>query len=479
MEQGKAVRERGRPAKIHLVKQRLRHDIIQGKLAVNEQLAGYRDLAYSLGVSALTAKRAIDELVVEGWLSSRHGVGTFVCERRHSSQVVLTAPRRGGKETFFSAHTLDRFHESHPHVRILLSSEPDTDILFTDSYSLVVDRFRQRNLQSLDALCDRFGRRSWKLPPRLRAMASSGNDLFGLPLRLDLQALQINPQLLALAGIETPQHYLDWKTFELILRRCHSDRDGDGLVECYGTYSRLWLHEWLVPFWQRGGRLDDEAAFFEKKALSVLDDLCRWYHVERTLPIEPLLGENEMVSDFGRERFETGKIALRWINGKEFFQAFPFHAPILLPRFGPVPKQMAHAVMLGIHKDCRHPEVALQFLDFCYDSYICDNKAYPFALLEEDRRFLSEEPGLSALLQEAVEHACEPLHEGVPQRTWSIEKQIYRWYRLLQDRATTMTRVEEFWRRDWSGEAKLPRHAFFGSGNDDANAGDSMERRYR
>lgn len=453
----------GRPAKIPVVKQQLRHAILRGELTANQQLAGYREVASSLGVSALTAKRAIDALVAEGWLTSRPGIGTFVRDGRTSTPIALTASRRGGFEAFLSADTLDRFHKSHPHVRIVLSSEPDTDIISTDSYSIVVDRLTQQSLESIDALSARFKHRRWKLPRRLRNMASSDGELYGLPLRLDFSAIQINPSLLQQAGIEIPRRFMDRATFEAILQRCRADRDDDGVVECFGTFHRLWLHEWLVPFWQRGGRLDDESAFFSKKAIAVLDDLWRWYHEENILPRETALGDNERAHDYDRERFESDKIAMRWINGMQYFEPMPFYAPILLPQFGPVRKVPAHAIILAIHRNCPHPDVALQFLDFCYDTFIQGNQAYPIALLEEDKRFLSEEPGLGALLKEALQHAYEPLQEGIPQRTWAIEKQIYRWYRLLQNRRQTMANIREFWQRDWSGHVELPKNASFGA----------------
>lgn len=463
MERVRTVNKGGRPPKVQLVKQQLRHAILRGDFVADEQLAGYREVAGNLGVSPLTAKRAIDELVREGWLISRHGVGTFVSSSQAPTQISLSAPRRGEHEDFLNANFLDHFHQSQNRIKIVLSSEPDTDILFTDSYGTVVDRLTHKKLESLEVLAKRFNRGLWKLPQRLREMATYDGHLYGLPLRLDLQAIQVNSRLLNEAGIKVPQRYMDVETFEAILHRCRLDRDGDGVFECYGTFHRLWLNEWLTAFWQRGGRLDDRSDFFQDEALTILDELWRWYHQERVLPLEIVLGDNEFVSDYARERFESEKIAMRWVNGNEFWQPMPFHAPVCFPRFGPVHKLPAHAIMLGIHKDSRHSEAALQFLDFCHASFVEGNTAYPFAQREEDRRFLTEEPGLHDLLRDGLRQAVEPLQEGIPQRTWAIEKEIYRWYRLLQDRETTRKRLKEHWRRNWAGPVELPRHAVFGA----------------
>ena len=49
--------------------------------------------------------------------------------------------------------------------------------------------------------------------------------------------------------------------------------------------------------------------------------------------------------------------------------------------------------------------------------------------------------------------ATEPLHEGVPQRTWAIEKDILNWFRLLQDRNTMLGKLQGHWDRWPSAEA--------------------------
>lgn len=140
----------------------------------------------------------------------------------------------------------------------------------------------------------------------------------------------------------------------------------------------------------------------------------------------------------------------------------PFQARVLLPRFGATRRLPGHAIMLGVHRDSTHPDAALQFLDFCYDTCVDNNPAFPFAHHEADRRYLAEEPALHELLQEAMSQAQEPLQEGVPQRTWAIEKEIYRWYRLLQNREQTMQSLQAHWKQDWTDQFQLPRHAVFG-----------------
>src|ERR1043166_4198495 len=93
-------RKSGRPPKIHETKRQIRSAILQGHLKRDEQLPALGELARQLKVARVTAKRAVDELAAEGWLESRHGVGTFVRVRRSGSQVMLTAPRQSMSEPF-------------------------------------------------------------------------------------------------------------------------------------------------------------------------------------------------------------------------------------------------------------------------------------------------------------------------------------------------------------------------------------------
>lgn len=57
---------------------KLRQDILRGRLRPNERLPGERDLCYSLGVSRITVRLALDLLAEERLLVRRHGSGTYV-----------------------------------------------------------------------------------------------------------------------------------------------------------------------------------------------------------------------------------------------------------------------------------------------------------------------------------------------------------------------------------------------------------------
>jgi GntR family transcriptional regulator len=54
--------------------------ILTGELAPETRISSERELSQELGVSRMTARRAITELVNEGLLERRHGSGTFVAK---------------------------------------------------------------------------------------------------------------------------------------------------------------------------------------------------------------------------------------------------------------------------------------------------------------------------------------------------------------------------------------------------------------
>ncbi|WP_455258536.1 GntR family transcriptional regulator [Peptoniphilus asaccharolyticus] len=60
------------------IKNQIKTQIISGDLKVGEKLPSIRFLAKELRVSMLTAKRAFDELELEGFINSVQGKGNFV-----------------------------------------------------------------------------------------------------------------------------------------------------------------------------------------------------------------------------------------------------------------------------------------------------------------------------------------------------------------------------------------------------------------
>src|SRR5213082_783493 len=61
------------------------------ELGVGAAIPSERRLSTELGVSRLTLRAALDELVREGYLVRRHGSGTFVSEPKIAQELTLTS----------------------------------------------------------------------------------------------------------------------------------------------------------------------------------------------------------------------------------------------------------------------------------------------------------------------------------------------------------------------------------------------------
>jgi GntR family transcriptional regulator len=61
------------------------------QLQVGQAIPSERRLSSELGISRLTVRAALDELVRDGYLERRHGAGTFVSEPKIAQQLTLTS----------------------------------------------------------------------------------------------------------------------------------------------------------------------------------------------------------------------------------------------------------------------------------------------------------------------------------------------------------------------------------------------------
>lgn len=65
-------------AKYEDIAESIRNGILSGKYNPNEQLPLEKEMCESYGVSRITIKKAVDELVIQGLITKRRGSGTFV-----------------------------------------------------------------------------------------------------------------------------------------------------------------------------------------------------------------------------------------------------------------------------------------------------------------------------------------------------------------------------------------------------------------
>lgn len=72
----------------------LQNKILSGEYKLNEQLPLEKELCDKYGVSRITIKKAVDELVMGGLVVKRRGSGTFVKDVEHSQMSEVTTSRQ-------------------------------------------------------------------------------------------------------------------------------------------------------------------------------------------------------------------------------------------------------------------------------------------------------------------------------------------------------------------------------------------------
>jgi GntR family transcriptional regulator len=136
-------------------------DLIE-QLNVGEAIPSERQLSSELGVSRLTVRAALDDLVREGYLVRRRGAGTFVSEPKIAQELTMTSftddMRRRGMRP--SSRTLElRVAPAGARLGRLLHVSPSEPIVFAtrhrlaDGESMAIETIhvRERDVPGLTA----------------------------------------------------------------------------------------------------------------------------------------------------------------------------------------------------------------------------------------------------------------------------------------------------------------------------------------
>src|SRR5919201_316295 len=113
--------------------EQIRQRVVQliSELGVGAAIPSERRLSTDLGVSRLTLRAALDELVREGYLVRKHGSGTFVGQPKIAQQLTLTSfsedMRRRGMVPDSRTIGLENVHAG-PQVGRALHVSPDARV---------------------------------------------------------------------------------------------------------------------------------------------------------------------------------------------------------------------------------------------------------------------------------------------------------------------------------------------------------------
>ena len=100
--------------------EQIKDSIVKGRLKENDMLPSVRSLSKEIRVSALTVKKAYDELEQEGFIITVHGNGSFVTsanqelmleEQRREAEQLMEQAIRKGKSCGMSRSELEEMYQ--------------------------------------------------------------------------------------------------------------------------------------------------------------------------------------------------------------------------------------------------------------------------------------------------------------------------------------------------------------------------------
>lgn len=100
--------------------EQIKDSIVKGRLNENDMLPSVRNLSKEIRVSALTVKKAYDELEQEGFIITVHGKGSFVTsanqelmkeEQRREAEQLMEQAIRKGKSCGMSRSELEEMYQ--------------------------------------------------------------------------------------------------------------------------------------------------------------------------------------------------------------------------------------------------------------------------------------------------------------------------------------------------------------------------------
>jgi GntR family transcriptional regulator len=134
-----------RPSLVDQVRQGLLDDLVAGKLEPGAKLPNENEIADRFGVSRATVREAVLGLLQAGYLSRRHGSGTYVTKAPRSRHALDTTVsytamiREAGHEP--SVTVISKFiREPTDHERALLDPAPGLEVLELERVRLADDR---------------------------------------------------------------------------------------------------------------------------------------------------------------------------------------------------------------------------------------------------------------------------------------------------------------------------------------------------
>jgi len=253
----------------------LRDEIVTGELQPGEYILPENTLSEKYGLSRVSIRKALAQLVEEGLIEKIAGKGNRI-KPPEGEQLVSTV-----KLAWFSnSYELDIvkriiqvFEQLHPFVKIELQLLPSVE--YTD---LLIRQFENGQGPDLFMMGD-VHLQEWidagktdylegYVPSHLNPESTSyqkvfdlfsyRGKIFGAPFLFSPVVICYNKKLFRESGVPETIKLSDWDGLLEVAKQCTRDLKGDGIAEQYGFCSSSSYNRWPLFLLQNGGRIMSE-----------------------------------------------------------------------------------------------------------------------------------------------------------------------------------------------------------------------------
>jgi GntR family transcriptional repressor for pyruvate dehydrogenase complex len=130
-----------RSSVVDAVSDRLRNEILAGRIPAGSRLPSERELSLALGVNRLTLRAALARLEAQGLVSTRHGSGT---------EVVSWRERAGLEALPMVINSLDRYEPAF--IELLTSLLEIRRVLVSEAVALAAERRTEEDIEAMKTI---------------------------------------------------------------------------------------------------------------------------------------------------------------------------------------------------------------------------------------------------------------------------------------------------------------------------------------
>jgi multiple sugar transport system substrate-binding protein len=248
----------------------LRNEIVNGELKPGEYILPENTLSEKYGLSRVSIRKALAELVEEGLIEKIAGKGNRVKfpESERTYETVRLAWFSTSYEIEIVRKIIARFEEKHPFIRIELTLLPEIEYALNLSRQMeaghgpdlfIISDHHFREFVDLDQLELLEGYLPAGIDPERDSyrpvfdMFTHEGRLVAAPFLFSPVVVCYNRTIFREAGVDWDNPIHDWNGLLDVAKRCTRDVNGDGMIDQYGFCFSASLNRWPVFVLQNKG----------------------------------------------------------------------------------------------------------------------------------------------------------------------------------------------------------------------------------